>query len=82
MKLLVYGAGVIGCELAHVLKKGGNDVTLLARGERKDNLEKRGLRSGIPKDFSGRMLEVPVGTGILSMLFQISKPHTVRSSGF
>ena len=43
MKLLVYGAGVIGCELAHVLKKGGNDVTLLARGEWKDKLEKRGL---------------------------------------
>ena len=43
MKLLVYGAGVIGCELAHVLKKGGNDVTLLARGEWKDILEKRGL---------------------------------------
>ena len=43
MKLLVYGAGVIGCELAHLLKKGENDVTLLARGEWKDNLEKRGL---------------------------------------
>ncbi|MCM1539347.1 MAG: NAD-binding protein, partial [bacterium] len=43
MKLLVYGAGVIGCELAHVLKKGGNDVTILARGEWKDTLEKRGL---------------------------------------
>ncbi|MCM1345435.1 MAG: NAD-binding protein, partial [Muribaculaceae bacterium] len=43
MKLLVYGAGVIGCELAHVLTKGGNDVTLLARGDWKDTLEKRGL---------------------------------------
>ena len=30
--VLIYGAGVIGCELAHVLKTGGNDVTLLARG--------------------------------------------------
>ncbi|MCM1345351.1 MAG: methyltransferase domain-containing protein [Muribaculaceae bacterium] len=43
MKLLVYGAGVIGCELAHVLKKGGNDVSLLARGDWKETLEKRGL---------------------------------------
>ena len=43
MKLLVYGAGVIGCELTHVLKKGGNDVTLLARGAWKDTLEERGL---------------------------------------
>ncbi|MDE7112686.1 MAG: NAD-binding protein, partial [Acetatifactor sp.] len=43
MKILIYGAGVIGCELAHVLKKGRNDVTLLARGEWRDTLEKRGL---------------------------------------
>ena len=43
MKKLVYGAGVTGCELAHVLKKDGNDVTLLARGDWKDTLEKQGL---------------------------------------
>ena len=43
MKILVYGAGVIGCELAHVLKMGKNDVTLLARGDWKDTLEKHGL---------------------------------------
>lgn len=43
MKILVYGAGVIGCELTHVLKKGGNDVTLLARGEWKNTLGRSGL---------------------------------------
>ena len=43
MKILVYGAGVIGCELAHVLKMGKNGVTLLARGDWKDTLEKHGL---------------------------------------
>lgn len=43
MKILVYGAGVIGCELAYVLKRGGNYVTLLARGTWKDTLEKHGL---------------------------------------
>ena len=43
MKILIYGAGVIWCELAHVLKKGGNDVTLLARGEWKDTLDRNGL---------------------------------------
>ena len=47
MKILVYGAGVIGCELAHVLKKGGNNVTLLARGAWKDTIQKHGLY-GIP----------------------------------
>lgn len=43
MKILVYGAGVIGCELAHELIKGGNQVTLLARGAWKEHLEQNGL---------------------------------------
>ena len=41
--MLVYGAGVIGCYLAHVLCAAGNEVTLLARGAWKDALEKDGL---------------------------------------
>lgn len=32
MKILVYGAGVIGSYLTHMLCAAGNDVTLLARG--------------------------------------------------
>ena len=37
MRILVYGAGVLGCELAHVLLQNKkNDVTLLARGELKE----------------------------------------------
>lgn len=43
MKVLVYGVGVIGSYLAHVLCAAGNDVTLLARGQRKRDLEERGL---------------------------------------
>lgn len=43
MKVLVYGAGVIGCYLTHVLCQAGNDVTLLARGQWKRNLEANGL---------------------------------------
>lgn len=43
MKILVYGAGVIGCYVAHLLCKAGNDVTLLARNEWKTTLEKDGL---------------------------------------
>ncbi len=43
MRVLVYGAGVIGCELAHELCKGENDVTLLARGKWKDTIDKKGL---------------------------------------
>ena len=43
MKVLVYGAGVIGCYLTHVLCRAGNDVTLLARGPWKQTLETKGL---------------------------------------
>lgn len=43
MKVLVYGAGVIGSYLAHVLCAAGNDVTVLARGRRRKELEERGL---------------------------------------
>ena len=32
MKILVYGAGVLGCNLAKSLYRAGKDVTLLARG--------------------------------------------------
>ena len=44
MKVLVYGSGVIGCYLAHVLCAVGNDVTLLARGPWKEQLQQNGLR--------------------------------------
>ncbi len=32
MKILVFGAGVLGCNLAKGLFNAGKDVTLLARG--------------------------------------------------
>jgi 2-dehydropantoate 2-reductase len=43
MKVLVYGAGVIGCYLTHVLCQAGHDVSLLARGGWKEILEENGL---------------------------------------
>ena len=44
MKVLVYGSGVIGSYLAHVLCSAGNDVTVLARGRWREQLEAHGLR--------------------------------------
>lgn len=44
MKVLVYGAGIIGSYLTHILCLAGNEVTLLARGSWKDTLEENGLR--------------------------------------
>ena len=44
MRILVYGAGVLGCELAHVLLQNQkNNVTLLARGEWKEMIDQKGL---------------------------------------
>ncbi|WP_059043092.1 ketopantoate reductase family protein [Paenibacillus rubinfantis] len=43
MKILVYGAGVLGSYLAHALIRGGNEVSVLARGARADELERDGI---------------------------------------
>lgn len=44
MKILVYGAGVLGSHLAHVLHNAGHDVTILARGNRLEALKTNGLK--------------------------------------
>lgn len=43
MKLLIYGAGVIGCLYATLFYKAGYNVTIYARGTRLENLQKNGL---------------------------------------
>ena len=44
MRILVYGAGVLGCELAHeLIQNKKNVVTLLARGEWKERIDQKGL---------------------------------------
>lgn len=42
MRILVYGAGVLGSYLAHELVRGGHNVTMLARGRRAEELEMNG----------------------------------------
>lgn len=42
-KVLVFGAGVIGSYLAHVLCEAGNEVTILAHEERAKSLNQNGL---------------------------------------
>ena len=44
MKILVYGAGVIGGQLTHALSACGNDMTVIARGAWADILRTEGLR--------------------------------------
>ena len=42
MRILIIGAGVLGSNLAHSIKKG-NDVTILARNKTYENLKNNGL---------------------------------------
>lgn len=44
MKILVFGAGVLGCNLARNLFRAGKDVTLLARGKWAEEIREHGLR--------------------------------------
>ena len=62
MKILVFGAGVLGCNLARNLFRAGKDVTLLARGNWAEEIRKNGLR--IKDKFSPRMSvsRIPVVT--------------------
>ena len=43
MRILVYGAGVLGCNLANNLYHAEKDVTLLARGAWAAQLKQNGL---------------------------------------
>ena len=43
MKILIYGAGVLGSHIAHVLCSAGHDITVLARGKRLSALKQNGL---------------------------------------
>lgn len=58
MKILVFGAGVLGCNLARNLFRAGRDVTLLARGSWAREIQQKGLR--IKDTFSPRVSVSPI----------------------
>ena len=64
MKILVYGAGVLGCNLARNLFRAGKDVTLFARGNWAAEIKQNGLR--IKDKFSPRtsVSHIPVVTAL------------------
>ncbi len=65
MKILVFGAGVLGCNLANNLFRAGKNVTLLARGKWADEIKKNGLR--IKNKLTNRttVSHIPVVTELL-----------------
>ena len=60
MKLLVYGAGVLGSQFAARLHEAGHDVSLLARGERLAALRRNGVQLAEGDSPSVRRIPVPV----------------------
>ena len=65
MRILVYGAGVQGCELAHrLLQNKKNVVTMLARGEWKERIDQKGLTI---VDF-GAVVRAAAGVGIVQQV--------------
>ena len=60
MRILVYGAGVIGCNLAADLFSYGKDITLLARGQWADTIEKKGLVIRSAFFFGSKTYRIPV----------------------
>ncbi|MEV8412395.1 2-dehydropantoate 2-reductase N-terminal domain-containing protein [Streptomyces niveus] len=60
MKLLVYGAGVLGSLFSARLHEAGHDVSLLARGERLASLRRHGVRLAEAGSPDVRRVPVPV----------------------
>ena len=56
MRILIYGAGVIGSLYGALLAEEGFDVSVLARGKRLEVLSREGLRYR----YKGKILTAPV----------------------
>ena len=59
MRILIYGAGVIGSLYGALLSEAGHDVSLYARGKRLESLRKNGLlyiRNGQIRTAKARVL--------------------------
>ena len=66
MKILVYGAGVLGCNLARNLLRAGKDVTLLARGNWAAEIKQNGLRIKDKFSLCTSVSRIPVVTELAS----------------
>ena len=62
MRILIFGAGVLGCNLAVNLFRTGKDVTLLARGSWADEIKKNGLRIRDKFSLCTSVSRIPVAT--------------------
>ncbi|HEY3685286.1 MAG TPA: 2-dehydropantoate 2-reductase N-terminal domain-containing protein [Streptosporangiaceae bacterium] len=80
MKLLVYGAGVLGSLLSVRLHEAGHDVSLLARGERLAALRRHGVRLAEGDSPDVRRVPVPVvahPAGAYDLIAVVVRTHQV-----
>ncbi len=64
MRILVFGAGVLGCNLARNLFRAGKDVTLLARGDWAREITQNGLRIRDKFSLCTSVSRIPVVTAL------------------
>ena len=64
MKFMIFGAGVLGCNLANNLFRAGKDVTLLARGAWAEEIRSNGLRIKNSLSHRTAVSRIPVATGL------------------
>lgn len=57
MKILIYGAGIVGCTYGWQLSKAGNDITILVRKEKKHLIEENGINIHC-SDFRGGQKQI------------------------
>ncbi len=87
MRFVVFGAGAIGCAVGARLFQGGQDVTLVARGEHGRALASTGLVVEAPEEFE--TLAVPAVTDPASLdwypdsvvLLAVKGQHTEEALG-
>lgn len=60
MRILIYGAGVIGSIFAGKLAASGEDVTVLARGKRFEELQQNGIELTAPRANKNEVIPVKV----------------------
>lgn len=52
MKILIYGAGIVGCTYGWQLSEAGHDITVLVRPDKKESIEQEGITINC-SDFRG-----------------------------
>lgn len=77
MKILIYGAGVVGCTYGWQLSKAGCDVAVLVRKEQKELVQKDGIRI-ICSDFYNPQIQISAESGTKRSNFR-QKDKTKRS---